>query len=252
MRSLRAELYAMLHRGNPGDVAFYRRVCSGAEHVLELGAGYGRIASELARDGARVVALDLDPAMLGLAEAAASPAIRDRLSFVVGDMRHFSLGRRFDRIIIPYNGLCCLLDPSEVRSCLEHVRDHLAADGRVAFDVYRADPEGHDASSDDAFRDDASNDEPVVAIEHDGVVYRVVEESSWGADPQRIDVTYRFLTASGEAIEDVIRQRFLRLDEIATLAADAGLALIEIAGGFRGEPVDDEAEALVFVARHRP
>ena len=32
-----ARLYAMLHRGTPGDRAFYREVCRGATTVLELG-----------------------------------------------------------------------------------------------------------------------------------------------------------------------------------------------------------------------
>ncbi len=36
-------LYAELHVGNPGDLAFYREHCVGASSILELGCGYGRV-----------------------------------------------------------------------------------------------------------------------------------------------------------------------------------------------------------------
>ena len=40
---MNAELYALTHRGNPGDIAFYGDVCRGAKSVLELGSGSGRL-----------------------------------------------------------------------------------------------------------------------------------------------------------------------------------------------------------------
>ena len=43
-----ADLYSPLHRGNEGDEEFYRAVCAGAERVLELGCGSGRILAVLA------------------------------------------------------------------------------------------------------------------------------------------------------------------------------------------------------------
>lgn len=242
--SLRAELYALLHRGNPGDLAFYRRFCAGAGSVLELGAGYGRLAIALARSGSEVVAVDLDREMLALAATAAArepSEVRARLSHVVADMARLSLGRRFDRVIIAYNTLCCLLDPAEVRSCLCAAREHLAPGGRLALDVYRAD-DSADATEDE--------DEPVVAIEHRGAVYHVYEHSEWqSGTPQRLDTRYRFVPEGKRAIiEHTIRQRYLRADELEGLLGEAGLTVVARAGGFRGEPLDDEAEQLVLVA----
>ena len=42
-----AELYELLHSGTPGDLAFYRKWCRGADNVLELGCGYGRVLCAL-------------------------------------------------------------------------------------------------------------------------------------------------------------------------------------------------------------
>ena len=40
-------LYALLHTGNPGDLAFYRRHCAGAATVLERGASAAEICAAL-------------------------------------------------------------------------------------------------------------------------------------------------------------------------------------------------------------
>ena len=61
-----AELYALTHRGNRGDLEFYRRTCRGARSVLELGSGYGRVLTVLANAERRVVGLERDPQFLAL------------------------------------------------------------------------------------------------------------------------------------------------------------------------------------------
>ena len=50
LTELEAELYALTHRGNPGDTEFYARRCAGAGSVLELGTGYGRLLPALPRE----------------------------------------------------------------------------------------------------------------------------------------------------------------------------------------------------------
>ena len=58
------ELYHLLHRGNPGDLRWYRQRCAGAQRILELGCGDGRLLVPLAQDGAQVVGVDASEAML--------------------------------------------------------------------------------------------------------------------------------------------------------------------------------------------
>ena len=55
---------------------------------MELGAGSGRIAVELARHGHRVIALDASPAMLAQAQRRAQRlGVGELLETVVGDLR---------------------------------------------------------------------------------------------------------------------------------------------------------------------
>ena len=64
-----AELYALTHRGNRGDLEFYQRTCRGARSVLELGSGYGRVLTALAGAKRRVVGLERDREFLALARS---------------------------------------------------------------------------------------------------------------------------------------------------------------------------------------
>lgn len=67
--------------------------------LLDAGCGTGTFAIEAARRGAQVVAVDLSPTLVGLAQErfAAGPA-RGEVRFMVGDMLDPALGR-FDHVV---------------------------------------------------------------------------------------------------------------------------------------------------------
>ena len=67
--------------------------------ILDAGCGTGALAIEAARRGASVVAIDLSPTLVGLAQQrlAATPG-GDNISFIVGDMRRLDLGT-FDHVV---------------------------------------------------------------------------------------------------------------------------------------------------------
>src|SRR5690606_6471542 len=109
-----AELYALLHQGTPGEVEFYRGVCAHVAEVLELGVGAGRIAGALARDGVRVVGVEQDAAMIAIGRAENPKA---KIEWVTADMRSLNLGRRFERVLLPYNGLYTLASDADVVAC---------------------------------------------------------------------------------------------------------------------------------------
>lgn len=67
--------------------------------VLDAGCGTGALAIEAARRGAEVVAIDLSPTLVELAqERYAGEPEAERIDFRVGDMRHLNLGR-FDHVV---------------------------------------------------------------------------------------------------------------------------------------------------------
>jgi len=132
---------ALVGDGGPvaGDVAFYldcARRFGGP--VLELATGTGRVLIPLAKAGYEVVGLDAAPAMLGVARAklGGEPHLAAHVALVEGDMRDFSLGRRFPLALIPARAFQHVVEPEDQRRALQCVRRHLELGGLLVVDLF--------------------------------------------------------------------------------------------------------------------
>jgi len=137
---LDAAFYDYYSPGVEGDVQFYVEEAKKAgSSVLEVGCGTGRILLPIAESGIAIVGVDRAPAMLSLLRqklAKYSPDTPSRVELIEGDMRNFSLGRRFKLVTIPYRAFLHLLTPKDQRQALLCIREHLADDGRLIFNVF--------------------------------------------------------------------------------------------------------------------
>lgn len=135
-----AAFYDYYSLGVEGDVQFYiEEARSAGSPVLEIGCGTGRILLPIAESGINIVGLDRAPAMLSLLRqklAGCSAETQSRVQLVEGDMRHCSLGRRFQLITIPYRAFLHLVTPKDQRQALTCIREHLTDDGRLVFNVF--------------------------------------------------------------------------------------------------------------------
>jgi SAM-dependent methyltransferase len=107
--------------------------------VLDVGAGTGRVALDLAARGHEVVALDADPALVEMCSVRA----RDRGLAVrahAADARSFDLGALFPLAILPMQVAQLLGGPAGRAAMLATVRAHLEPGGLLA--VALADPFG--------------------------------------------------------------------------------------------------------------
>jgi SAM-dependent methyltransferase len=109
------------------DLALWRELARGP--VLDVGAGTGRVALDLARAGHEVVALDTDPELLA--------ALRDRAGglqvlTVTGDARDFALDRRFGTVLVPMQTAQLLGGPEARAGLLRCAREHLTPGGLLA------------------------------------------------------------------------------------------------------------------------
>lgn len=245
-----ARLYRLLHRGNPGDIDYYRDLCAGADTVLELGCGDGRITVPIAAAGHDITGLDDHPAMLTAARKnrATLPATA-RIRFVQADMANFDLNRRFDRVIIPYTALYCLA-PAARLACLRRVAAHLAPGGCLAFDIYPGDA----LAARPAFDDDEP--EWIDALRDGDRLVEIFESDHHDPAQARMDVTYHHHIATPDgrmrSVEYTLTHHYLRLTEIAPALAEAGLAVRSMTGDFDGTPATPDAERLVVVAEVMP
>lgn len=67
--------------------------------LLDAGCGTGALAMAAAERGAEVLAIDLSPTLVGLAQQRVPAALQDRIQFRAGDMLSPSLGR-FDHVVL--------------------------------------------------------------------------------------------------------------------------------------------------------
>lgn len=142
------------------DYAFWRElVAREGQPVLDVGAGTGRIALDLARTGVEVVALDREESLL--------TALRERgqglpVTTVASDARSFDLGRRFPLILAPMQTVQLLGGPEGRGAFLAAAAAHLQPGGLLACAL---------ADALDAF--DAEHDVPPAPdeAEIDGVRY---------------------------------------------------------------------------------
>jgi SAM-dependent methyltransferase len=112
------------------DLPLWRELAGGTgDPVLDIGAGTGRVALDLARRGHDVTALDRDPRLL--------EALRERASglpvqTLVADARDFDAGRRFALCLVPMQTLQLLGGRSGRRLFWRRARAHLTPGGLLA------------------------------------------------------------------------------------------------------------------------
>lgn len=130
------DLLAAADRNIAGDLDAYAGLAQGPARILELGAGTGRVAIDLARRGHSVVGLDISAPMLAQAEAkhaALDPDTAARLRFVRGDMAALAVGEQFDLVLATYYALAHLPAGTAWRNTFKGVADHLRPGGLAAF-----------------------------------------------------------------------------------------------------------------------
>jgi SAM-dependent methyltransferase len=242
--------------GVVGDVAFYvEQARATGPPVLELGCGTGRILLPLAEAGLDVVGLDASPDMLAVAEgklAACPPEVQRRVRLVRGDMRDFAVDRRFALVTIPYRAFLHNLGPEDQLRTLARVGEHLAADGRLIFNVFDPDV-GKLAAGRWSMPPERRRE-----FRHPRTGNRVTvrEDFRYDLDRQLVEGAFVFdeLDATTGAVVATTRSpltlRYVFRYEMEHLLARAGFGVEALFGDFAGGPFRAGGEQ-VWVARRR-
>ncbi len=117
--------------GYTEDLSYWRalaREVDGA--VLDVGAGTGRTALELARDGHPVIAIDVDEELL---EQLRLRARGLDITTLVADARSFTVDGQFALCIVPMQTIQLLGEVPGRARFLERARRHLAPGGQLAI-----------------------------------------------------------------------------------------------------------------------
>jgi len=132
------EIYDQVNRFDD-DLPFYRHWSEAAAGpILELCCGTGRLTVPLRKAGFDIAGLDATESMLARARNKALDAGLE-LELYRGDMRTFSLEKKYAAVFIPFNSLHCLYTATDLEQVLARVREHLLDDGWLVFDVFNPD-----------------------------------------------------------------------------------------------------------------
>jgi len=243
-----ADLYDYEYRRRRKDVTFYAGLARdlGADRVLELACGSGRITRGLLKAGCHVTGLDLSMPMLERAQkrtAKLGKACRERSQFIRGDMTQFSLDARFPLIVMGFNSFEHLYTRLQVEAALGCVRAHLAPGGRFAFDCQNPDlkwltrdPEKRWART--RFRHPETGVPLVYSTNH---TYDPVSQIAL------INIYYE--AEDGLSRQVVLSQRKFFPAELEALVSHAGLRIEARLSDFSDMPLSGDAESQVLICR---
>lgn len=240
------ELYELSFGEKGDDLDFFRSMArrTGGP-ILELGCGTGRVTIPLARDGHRVVGMDVSSAQLDVARRKAAAA-GVNAEFILADMRDFALPEPFALVIIPFNTFLHAA-PAERPAVLARVREHLSGNGVFVLDVFQPDPAIISAAQGalvlDWTRRDPSNGRTVSSstaseADVDGVRFTIVY------DETATDGTTRRYAHSATL-------HYLYRRELELLLPACGLTIDSMYGSYELDPVTPRSPKLLTVARRR-
>ena len=197
--------------------------------VLDVGAGTGRVALDLARRGHEVVALDRSAELL---EALRQRAGDLAITTVAADARDFAIDRRFPLVVVPMQTLQLLGGAAGRARCLARVRAHLTRGGLLAVAL---------AEALECFDEEHDQPPPPDLREVGGVVYasRPVRVRDLG-DRAAIDRLRQIVAVDGTLTTE---ENVVELDRFApeTLEEEAA------AFGLRAEPQRRIPQTLEYV-----
>ena len=216
--------------------------------ILEIGCGTGRVLIPIAKMGIEIDGVDLSDSMLSvLREKLIIGNFKSRIQ--QGDMRSFKLGRKYKLITIPFRSLQHMITADDKLSALQRIKEHLAPEGRLIFDV--ASPNYESLTSgfgqeylDSEWRSLSEGGKTVrMFFRRDG--YRKIDQVMLG--------TLLFRVYEGEHIireeEQSLEMHFFSLPELEGYFRASGLRIEQSFGSYDLKPLDENASQMVFVLK---
>jgi len=220
--------------------------------VCDLGAAAGRVSLRVAAHGHEVWAVDTDPEMLEVLMARAEDeGVAHMVHPVLGSMTDALPVTPAALVMVPMNTLQLLLRRADQVACLTAAAEGLRPGGEMIFDLamphldVTADLVGAVLDTGHSV-DDANGDLLLHTATFDAV------DAGTGTVRLRLMIDRVRPDGSRTQVERAHELHLYDPDEIPPLAADAGLSVIGVAGGFRDEPLANDSERHVWRLRRDP
>jgi SAM-dependent methyltransferase len=245
-----ARYYDAEHQDKTDDLTLYSELA--AEYggpVFEVACGTGRVMFHLAKAGYEVHGIDIEPAMLDRARAAAAaqPALAARLKFIQGDILKYKAEQRYPLVIFPYNGLMHFHNADQQVALLKKLRSLLTDDGLLVLDL------PNPADSFAAQDSDAMIFEKTFLEPETGHLVMQYSVSDLDRTEQllRIKWFYDEVTGDGTVKRTLapVTFRYFFASELRWLLEVCGFEVEQIYGSTDLDPYEDGCERLIVFAK---
>ncbi len=247
-----ARYYDAEHQDKVDDLALYSDLAAEyGDPVFEVACGTGRVMFHLAQHGYTVHGIDIEPAMLdrGRRRLEGLPALKERLTFIQGDIASYQSSQQYPLVIFPYNGLMHFHDQAQQIVVLKRLRALTAPDGLLVLDL--PNPADMFGSQDT----DALLFEKTFLEPESGHLVMQYSVSQLDRTEQIIHVQWIYDEITGDG---VIKRtvapvvfRYFFAPEIRLLLQVSGFAVDAIYGSTEYDPYEDSCERMIVMARPR-
>lgn len=225
--------------------------------VLEIACGTGRILIPIARQGFKVVGVDIVPGMIELARRKSTdlPA-----RWFVGDARTFDIGEQFRLAFLTGNAFQMFLTRADQEALFERVHAHLHDDGLFAFETRNprwANGAPRKAAEQGAFADLETRAEPEIGEPYTDCTGRevhVTRTQTYDHAAQILEWTslHRWLDGGREHTKTTrIALRYTFPQELEALLYYNGFELLRQYGDWDLEPLSASSPSIIVVCRKR-
>ena len=134
--SISPQLYDDQFWWKKDDIEFWKSelLKDSTKKILELGAGTGRLAGPLAKEGADYTGIDISKDYVRYAQHKFLKV--KNVKFIEANMINFNLKKNFDYIFIGFNSFLHLMKNKDAYRCLESIKNHMYANSKFFIDIF--------------------------------------------------------------------------------------------------------------------
>ncbi len=132
-----AKFYDMYVQDFMKDIPAYFKICEGAEEIIEIGSGTGRLLKPLLDSGHRMTGVDISDAMMSIAEKKLSSYNEDgMLKLIKHNFTKSSISKQFDRVLVTFYTFNYITREYDQLSFLKNVFESMKPNGIIAIDLF--------------------------------------------------------------------------------------------------------------------
>lgn len=235
-----AHLYDMFD--NKENIRFFRHFAQKAGKILDIGAGTGRIAIPLAREGIKVVCIEPSPAMRKefTKKMENDPIVRRNITLIADTAQSFKLPEQFPAAFLS-GCFDHFMDDKERINSLLNINHHLQTKGKLLFDVFVG----------------LMTDTPLRLVDkkkRDDLEYHRYISSNVQPD-NRIEVLLVYKIFKKESLIETIKQKSaaskISREKVHQLLNETGFRVLEEYQDYQFQPFEDGKNLLIIEAEKK-